>query len=174
MSENHKNVREGGGYQQLTGKTSLDEILQTATSFEKTAWDFYAELSQQVGKQLAPLVRELAEEEERHFNLFTNLRKDPKLQDQIHAKITTPESDHRFSDFVHSPHLEDFPDDQSVLQYAIGREQAAMEQYTALAEETPAGPAKDLFQFLAQEELDHKKELEKVYYELIHLNFDPS
>jgi len=115
MSETARNIREGGGYQQLTGKTSLDEILQTATSFEKTAWDFYAQLGQKVSKRLASLVKELAIEEERHFNLFTALRQDANLQSQIEAKITLPESDHRFSDYVQKPHLEDFPDDQSIF-----------------------------------------------------------
>ena len=43
-----------------------------------------------------------------------------------------------------------------------------MEQYTALAKEVPDGPLKDVFLFLAEEELQHKKELEKRYYEIVH------
>jgi rubrerythrin len=66
------------------------------------------------------------------------------------------------------PDLGKNPDDQTVLQYALMREQAAMEQYTALAESTPSGPIQDLFQFLANEETKHKNELEAIYYEVVH------
>ena len=54
------------------------------------------------------------------------------------------------------------------MQYAMGREHAAMEQYSALAEEVPDGPIRELFRYLAQEELTHKAELEKLYYELVY------
>ncbi len=169
MSEH--DVREGGGYQQLKDKLSLEEILTTAALFEKTAWDFYASLGERVGKPLRPLVAELAQEEERHFQLFTDLRQRPDVQVHMTLRLNAPESDHRFSDYVHVPDLAEFPDDQAILQYAMGREQAAMEQYTALAEQAPEGSAKETFLFLAAEELAHKKELEKIYYDLIHLNF---
>jgi len=43
-----------------------------------------------------------------------------------------------------------------------------MEQYRALAEEAPEGRLKDLFTFLANEEQEHKNELEALYYEIIH------
>jgi len=84
------------------------------------------------------------------------------------AEIERPASDRKFSDCVHLPDLGEAPDDQSVLQYALMREHAAMEQYRALALETPAGPLKDLFQYLANEETKHKNELEAVYYETVH------
>ncbi|WP_455212441.1 hypothetical protein [Kaarinaea lacus] len=54
------------------------------------------------------------------------------------------------------------------MQFALDREHAAMEQYTALAEETSADPLKDTFIFLAQQKLEHKKELEKRCYEIVH------
>jgi len=43
-----------------------------------------------------------------------------------------------------------------------------MEQYRSLAESTAPGPIKDLFKFLADEETQHKAELEKLYYEVVH------
>jgi len=43
-----------------------------------------------------------------------------------------------------------------------------MEQYRELAETTDPGPIRDLFAFLADEETQHKAELEKVYYEIVH------
>jgi rubrerythrin len=82
--------------------------------------------------------------------------------------VPTSNSTYPFADYVHLLELGDFPDDQSLLQYAMGREQAAMEQYGALARETPEGPIRELFQYLADEELSHKAELEKRYYELVY------
>jgi rubrerythrin len=60
------------------------------------------------------------------------------------------------------------PDDQAILQYALAREQAAMEQYATLSTEVESGPVRDLFLYLSQQETEHKNELEKVYYETVH------
>jgi len=161
-------MTEGRGYKKLKSQTSLKDILEVATEFERTARDFYAALVPRVSKQIRYLVEELAEEEQRHFDLFSGLRARPDLEDMLQELVETPASDRRFSDCIHLPELGERPDDQEVLQYALGREHAAMEQYTSLAESTPAGPIRDLFKFLADEETQHKNELEKRYYEIVH------
>lgn len=155
-------------YQQLQAKKSLAEILDVAIAFERSARDFYTDLIPRVSKRIRYLVEELAQEEQRHFDLFFELRARPDIEDQIREMVETPASDGRFSDAVHLPELGDAPDDQAVLQYALGREHAAMEQYRSLAETTAPGPIKDLFDFLANEETQHKNELEKLYYKLVH------
>ena len=159
---------EGRGYQRLKAQTSLEDILVVATEFERTARDFYAGLVPKVSKQIRYLVEELAREEQQHFDLFTELLARSDIAGQVKQSIKTPASDRRFSDCIHLPELGDHPDDQAVLQYALGREHAAMEQYRSLAESTPPGPIRDLFQYLADEETQHKAELEKVYYEVVH------
>jgi len=136
--------------------------------FEQTARDFYTDLCDRVSKPLRGLVQELADEEAEHYKLFMMLRERHDIQQYIGEQIKTPPSDHQFSDYIQLPDLGDRPTDQDVLLYALGREQAAMEQYTALASEVAPGPVADLFQFLAHEELEHKKELEKLYYEMVH------
>jgi rubrerythrin len=159
---------EGRGYQRLKAQTSLEDILVVATEFERTARDFYAGLVPKVSKQIRYLVEELAREEQQHFDLFTELSARTDIAEQVKQSIETPASDRRFSDCIHLPELGDHPDDQEVLQYALGREHAAMEQYRSLAESTPPGPIRDLFQYLADEETQHKNELEKRYYEIVH------
>ena len=160
---------EGGkGYKKLKEKQSLEEILETAMSFEKIARDFYSDLCDKVSKPLRGLVQELADEEAEHYNLFKALSEREDIQQFIGDRIDTPPSDHQFSNYIQLPDLGKKPDDQDVLRYALGREQAAMEQYAALAKDVPPGPIADLFQFLANEELEHKKELEKLYYEVVH------
>jgi len=157
-----------GAAQKLRQMSTIEDILKTAVSFEKTAWDFYTQLATKVSKRIRWLVEELAEEEQRHFELFDSLIGREDLQEQMRLSVQIPESDGRFTDCLHVPELGDAPDDQAVMLYAIGREKAAMEQYRALADTTQAGDIHDLFEFLANEETKHKAELEKLYYELIH------
>ncbi len=155
-------------YERIQSKKTVMEVLEVAMTFEQTARDFYTSLVPKVGKQLRWLVEELAAEEQRHYELFTALAQRPDLERQVQSLIETPASDGRFSDCIHLPDLGDSPDDQSVLQYAMGREHTAMEQYRALAESAEPGPIKDLFAYLANEETKHKAELEKLYYEVVH------
>jgi len=161
-------MTEGRGYKKLKAHTSLQDILEVATEFERTARDFYKGLAPKVSKRIRYLVEELADEEQQHFDLFSELRARPDIVEQVKESVETPASDRRFSDCIHLPELGEQPDDQAVLQYALGREHAAMEQYRSLAESTPPGPIRDLFQYLADEETEHKNELEKRYYEVVH------
>jgi len=155
-------------YERIRSKKTLGEILEVATSFEKSAFDFYTALIPKVSKNLRYLVEEIAAEEQTHYELFTRLAKNPDIESQVQEEIKTPAEDRRFSDFVHLPDLGDSPDDQTILQYALGREDAAMKHYRELAETTEPGPIHDLFEYLAKEETLHKQELEKQYYEIVH------
>jgi rubrerythrin len=154
--------------ERLKSKTTLKDILEVATEFERTARDFYTALTPKVQKNLRYLVQELAEEEQRHYDLFTQMAERDDLEQQLQAEVERPVNDHKFSDCIHLPDLGEQPDDQAVLQYALRREHAAMEQYHALAQSTQPGAIHDLFLYLANEETKHKNELEKVYYETVH------
>ena len=120
-------MTEGTGYKKLKAQSSLKDILAVATEFERTARDFYATLAPKVSKQIRYLVEELAAEEQRHFDLFSQLQSRPDIEEMVQQMVETPASDRRFSDCIHLPELGDEPDDQAVLQYALGREHAAME-----------------------------------------------
>lgn len=165
-----KQVREG--FEQarvhLKSLTTIGEVLETAMAFEKAAETFYTGLVDKVSKPMRELVRELAEEETRHYRLFEELRRRPDVASHIRDCIERPRVDHKFSDYVHLPELGENPDDQALLQYALARETAAAEEYAELAATAPEGPIRDLFRFLANEELEHKAELEKRYYEMVH------
>jgi rubrerythrin len=156
------------GVERLRGKTSLKEILEVATHFEESARDFYAALVPKVSKRIRYLVEELAAEEQSHYDLFSALAQRADIADQVQQEIQRTAADSKFSDCIHLPDLGDNPDDQAVLQYAMGREHAAMSHYGELADTAPAGPIKDLFVYLASEETKHKLELEKLYYETVH------
>jgi len=156
------------GIERLRGKTSLREILEVATHFEEVARDFYTALIPKVSKRIRYLVEELAAEEQGHYDLFGALAQRADIADQVQQEIQRTASDSKFSDCLHLPDLGDNPDDQAVLQYAMGREHAAMTHYGELAETAPPGPIRDLFRYLASEETKHKLELEKIYYATVH------
>ena len=155
-------------YEKIRAKKTLAEILEVATSFEKAAWDFYTALIPRVSKNLRFLVKDLADEEKEHYKMFSNLANMSNISSQILERVQTPVEDHRFSDYVQVPDLGENPDDQTILQYALGREDAAMKQYRELADNTEPGPIHDLFKFLANEETRHKRELEVLYYETVY------
>ncbi|MBI4756174.1 MAG: ferritin family protein [Betaproteobacteria bacterium] len=161
-------TRGGHGIDELRGRTTLREILEVATGFEESARDFYVALIPRVSKRIRYLVEELAAEERKHCDLFGTLAQRPDIAEQVKAEIERTASDSKFSDCLHLPDLGEQPDDQAVLQYAMGREHAAMLHYGELARTAPAGPIRDLFRYLASEETRHKLELEKLYYETIH------
>ena len=156
------------GIEKLRSKTTLREILEVATGFEASARDFYTDLIPKVSKRIRYLVEELAAEEQEHYDLFSTLAQRDDLAEQVKIEIERTASDSQFSDCLHLPNLGENPDDQAVLQYAMGREHAAMSHYGELAETTPPGPIHELFQYLASEETKHKLELEKLYYEVVH------
>jgi rubrerythrin len=166
MSEHHEG--HSAAYENIRARKTVAEVLAVATSFEASARDFYTALIPRVSKNLRYLVEELAAEEQRHFDMFTELANNPAIQDQVQQRIRTPVEDNRFSDYITLPDLGDQPDDQRILQYALGREDAAMKQYRELAETTPPGPVRSLFAYLANEETGHKLELEKLYYETVY------
>lgn len=154
----------------LPGKVTLHEILNTASQFELTAFTFYDVLKDRVGAKLQPLVEELIREEQSHLALFQELVQNIDVQILLSCHIPEPLHYEEFSNYIHLPRLEDFPDDQAILQYALAREKVALEQYAELAAETPEGALRDLFNLLAQEELGHQQELERHYQETSHFD----
>ena len=156
------------GVERLRGKTSLQEILEVATHFEESARDFYTALIPKVSKRIRYLVEELAAEEQSHYDMFSALAQRADIAAQVQQEIQRTAADSKFSDCIHLPDLGDNPDDQAVLQYAMGREHAAMSHYGELADTAPVGPIRELFVFLASEETKHKLELEKLYFEIVH------
>ena len=76
---------EGDGYERLKDKATLEEILSVAVEFERTARDFYSGMIPGVSKNIRYLVRELAEEEQRHLDLFIELMRRQDLDEVLRA-----------------------------------------------------------------------------------------
>jgi rubrerythrin len=159
---------ESASYDKIKSMTTLKDVLEVATSFEASARDFYTGLIPKVSKNFRWLVEELAKEEQGHYDLFAGLAGRADIEAQVKCEIERPVTDGKFADAVMTPDLGESPDDQAVLQYAMGREHLAMTHYRSLADSAPPGPIKELFEYLANEETKHKEELEKLYYETVH------
>lgn len=168
MSEVEMREGDKGKGELLHRLRRLTDILDVAIEFELAAARFYHELLPQVSKPLRWLVESLAVEEEDHAERLGKLRYHPDLNLQIQQQVEVPVTDLRFSDALQTPNPKLLKSDQDVLAYALGRERLAMEQYRALAASTPPGEAQVLFQWLADEEVQHKSELEKRYYAIVH------
>jgi rubrerythrin len=155
------------GFHLLKETQSLYEILEKAMFFERTARDFYQELAEKVSDSIRPLVKELAGEEEGHYKLFQELYRHPYVQEHIATLVRTPPSDVQFTNYTHPPEIDRHANEKVILEYALHREMVAMQQYAALADNTPAGPVKDVFQYLAYEESEHIKDLEEKFNTLV-------
>lgn len=152
----------------LASLTTVEEVLETVAEFDREAHSFYTELVPKVSKHIRYIVEDLARAELEHIRMIADLAKSPDMRDHLKDAILRPEADRRFSDAIQAPELGDNPDDQAVLQYALSREQIAIEEYSELAANTPPGPLHEVFSFLANEESKHKSELEALYYEIVH------
>ena len=163
-------MREGdsGKQERLRDLRSLTEILDVAIQFELAAANFFQQLQARVSKPLRELVESLAQEEREHADRLGQLRYHPDLYQLIQQKIEVPVTDLRFSDALQTPDPDRLRSDQDVLEYALSRERLAMDQYRSLADATAPGEAHELFRWLAEEEIEHKQELEKRYYALVH------
>ena len=87
---NHKGEGSDTGYQRLQESKSLQEILAVATDFERTARDFYGDLTARVSDRIRPLVEELAEEEQQHFNMFSSLALRLRVNRAGQANVPSP------------------------------------------------------------------------------------
>jgi rubrerythrin len=146
---------------------SLEQVLETAMAFEAAAHRFYRELAEKVREEIRPLVRELANEEERHYEQLRSLVRNENLVDHLLKRIDSPPTLPAFDALVCIPELPDDPIDEDVLTYAAHRERIAYEHYGYLAETTPAGPVQALFQLLRDEEVGHISALQAREVELL-------
>lgn len=134
---------------------TIAEALETAMEFELASLRFYRSLAPKVREEVRPLVRELAEEERRHYRLLVELARDAAFAEHLRTSIERPSTSDELASFISLPALPNDPIDDDILEYAEAREQIAREHYGYLAEITPSGPLRDLFALLRDEESKH-------------------
>jgi rubrerythrin len=79
----------------------------------------------------------------------------------LRHRTKKPPTTEAFDDYVDLPLEPDELWEDNLLEYAKSRERIAYEHYAYLAEITPAGPVKDLFEVLRDEEEGHTWAIER-------------
>ena len=143
---------------------TLREILDVAMGFEQAANRFYLGLRDRVGADVRPLVDELAQEEQRHYELLAQLAADENLASQLAVTTLPPgPADASFRAYVTIAPLGDDPEADELLDYAANRERVAHEHYAYLAEVATPGPVQALFRHLRDEEKRHESFVDRLW-----------
>ncbi len=139
---------------------TLGEAIELAMGFERSAYDFYTRLSAKAPPEAKYLVFELAAEEKKHYELLERLSQDEDVAQYLSYRTKRPSTAEAFGNYVDLiPEPDELLED-SLLEYAKSRERIAYEHYAYLAEVTPAGSLKELFEFLRDEEARHERDLD--------------
>jgi len=129
-------------------------------SFERAAYDFYTRLIGKAPAEVKYLVRELADEEKTHYELLERVSQDESFGQYLTFRAERPSTHESFSNYVELIPLPEELFEDSLLEYAKSRERVAYEHYAYLAEITPGGSLKALFEFLRDEEMRHARDLD--------------
>lgn len=149
---------------------TAEGIIQRAIQIEEDAYSFYIEVGEMVKlPHVKDMLNELAGEEVKHKEKLEDLLAGDTEQ-IIAAKQSRKIQDLKLADYLVAPPLDEDATIQDVLMIAMQREKNAHEFYNLMAG-LAASEAKDLFQFLAQEELKHKNKVEVLYDDIVYKEF---
>lgn len=153
----------------MTGTDSaIEQILRQAIRFEEDAYNFYIGAVEMVERpHIRQALLDMAAEEVKHKE---------HLQDLLAGDTTKIVSVHKqgqiqdlkLAEYLVPRPLEADASLQDVLIVAMHREKSSNEFYSTMAEVADDGAAKNLFEFLAQEELVHKNKIETLYDEVVY------
>lgn len=148
----------------------IEELLRTAIKREEESNALYTQAAKMV--KSAPsrvLLEELAAEELTHK---------AKLEDLLAGGVKwvvrgymDKVTDLKISDYLVAQPLREDADFQDVLAVAAKREKNAYDFYTAVSEVAQDQAVKNLFAWLANEEMKHKQKVETLYEETVYKEF---
>jgi rubrerythrin len=149
---------------------TVEEIIQRAIQVEEDAHNFYTGASKLVKlSHVRDMLNELAGEEVKHKEKLEELLAGDTEQ-IIAAGQDHKIQDLKLADYLVSQPLNEDATFQEVLIIAMQREKNAYDFYNLMAG-LASEATKDLFQFLAQEELGHKNKIEVLYDDIVYQEF---
>ena len=151
--------------------SEITPIIHKAISFEQDAYDFYTNAINMVSRpHVQQVLDELAQEEIKHKERLEGL-----LDGDTEAIVSVQERDKiedlKLAEYLVARPLSDDATFQDVLIVAMHREKSSHSFYSTMSEISQDGAVKDLFTFLAQEELKHKNKIEALYDEVVYQEF---
>ena len=147
---------------------TVEHILEQAIQFEAQAYDFYTS-AVDMAKQphIKDVLRDMAAEETKHKQKLQAV-----LEGDTSVLIATQKrgqvEDLKLAEYLVAPTLGDNPTFQDVLVVAMHREKSSHEFYTKMAALADDQAVRELFGFLASEELVHKNKVETLYDEVVY------
>jgi len=143
--------------------TNLKEIIEYAIAKEKVAHALYLNASKEASlPSNRQLLTKLAEMEAAHAEKLEKL--DPTGLTTLSSKLA---EDLHIAEFLEDVELDANADFQSILIYAMKREEKSRDFYETMSKVCEDEKAKKLFAALADEEKEHKRSLELIYDEEI-------
>ena len=150
---------------------TVEGIIQRAIRFEEDAHNFYTGASEMVKlSHVKDMLNELAGEEVKHKEKLEDLLAGDTEQ-IVAAKQSQKIQDLKLAEYLVASPLDEDATIQDVLMTAMQREKNSHDFYDLMAGIASSEAAKELFQFLAQEELGHKNKVEVLYDDIIYKEF---
>lgn len=150
--------------------TTVEGIIRRAIQVEEDAYSFYTGASEMVKlPHVKDMLNDLAGEEVKHKEKLESLLAGD-IEQIVAAEKSQKIQDLRLADYLVASPLDKNATIQDVLMTAMQREKNAHDFYNLMAG-LASEAAKDLFQFLAQEELGHKNKIETLYDDIIYKEF---
>jgi rubrerythrin len=151
--------------------TTVEGIIRRAIRVEEDAYNFYTGASKMVKlPHVQDMLNELAGDEVKHKEKLEGLLAGDTEQ-VIAAKQSQKIQDLKLADYLVPQPLDEDATLQEVLLIAMQREKNAHDFYNLMAGLAASEVVKELFQFLAQEELGHKNKVEVLYDDIIYKEF---
>lgn len=152
----------------MSDKMTIDQILKRAIGFEEQAHDFYMNAVNMVKQpHIKDALRDMAGQEVKHKERLQKL-----LQGDTEALIAVQKrgqvQDLKLAEYLVAQPLDANATFQDVLVVAMQREKSSHEFYSTMAQIAGDETVRDLFDFLAQEELVHKNKIETLYDEVVY------
>jgi rubrerythrin len=147
----------------MMNSMNINKIFSVAMEREAEAREFYTVVAKGAAvPEVRKVFEQLAEEELGHYELLAKLQNDPSMP----MKIVPPQQDYKVAESVALPKLSAAMKPVDAIAVAMKKEQQAVEFYRGLSSGTTDKQIKDMFENLANMELNHKHRLENVYVEI--------
>ena len=150
---------------------NVEAVIKQAIAGEQDAYALYSGAKKMVKSTASKsLLEDLAKEELGHKAKLEGLLRQGISWQVAEGQFKRVE-DLKLGDHLVSQPLNEGADIQAVLTVGIQREKESHELYTTMAGVVCDDTVRHLFEFLANEELGHKRKLEGLYEEVIYQHF---
>ncbi len=143
---------------------TVNDILDNAIKVEEESYRFYMDLIKIVKfTNVKETLKFLAEEELNHKKLLEGLKQGKTLV--INTAVDLKLTDH----LPKKTEVDENADIADILELAMSRERSEYEFYKKMEEVSETN--RELFKFLAQQEIGHKAKIEEIYDEIVYKEF---